>query len=148
MRTGAQKLGLETGSEPFFDTVRIKSGSSKDLVQRALDQGVNLRRLDDETVTVSFDEVTTIADVDQLFAILNGGSKPDFSAASLASEVCPRPLQPMAAAACVSSRLCICWVAGNSPRQPTPASPQRGLRLAMLQAYWQPGTAGRRCMTA
>ena len=89
VHAGAQKLGLETGSEPFFDTVRIKSGSSKDLVQRALDEGINLRKLDDETVTVSFDEVTTTADVDQLLAILNGGSKPDFSAASLASEVGP-----------------------------------------------------------
>ena len=84
---GAKKLGMETGSEPFFDTVRITTGSSKDLVQRALDQGVNLRALDDETVTVSFDEVTTIADVDQLLAILNGGSAPDFSANSLAGEV-------------------------------------------------------------
>lgn len=46
-------------------------------------------RLDDETVTVSFDEVTTIADVDELFAVLNGGSKPDFSAQSLADEVKP-----------------------------------------------------------
>ena len=95
--------------------MRIKSGSSKDLVQRALDQGVNLRRLDDETVTVSFDEVTTIADVDQLFAILNGGSKPDFSAASLASEVCSWSPQLAAAAASVRGRLCICWVACISP---------------------------------
>ena len=38
-------------------------------------------------MTVSFDEVTTIADLDELFAVLNGGSKPDFSAQSLASEV-------------------------------------------------------------
>ena len=44
-------------------------------------------RLNDETVTVSFDEVTTVADVDELFAVLNGGSKPDFSAQSLADEV-------------------------------------------------------------
>ena len=56
-----------------------------------------LSRLDDETVTVSFDEVTTIADVDELLAVLNGGSKPDFSAQSLASEVCLRlQVQPAA----------------------------------------------------
>lgn len=84
---GAKKLGLEVGSEPFFDTVRISTDSAADLVKAAAAEGVNLRPLDDKTVTVSFDETTKLADVDQLLQILNGGKAPDFSAESLAPEV-------------------------------------------------------------
>ena len=37
---------------------------------------------------MAFDETTRLEDVDQLLAILNGGSAPGFSAESLAAEVC------------------------------------------------------------
>ena len=38
-------------------------------------------------VTISFDETTTLSDVNQLLRILNGGSQPAFSAESLAPKV-------------------------------------------------------------
>lgn len=53
----------------------------------AVQHGINLRPLNASHVTVSIDETTTIADVDALFAVLNGGEAPDFSAESLAGGV-------------------------------------------------------------
>lgn len=84
---GAKKLGLEVGSEAFFDTVCINVGDARKVVDAALQAELNVRMLNDSQITVSFDETTTIADVDALFKVLNKGQQPDFSAESLASEV-------------------------------------------------------------
>lgn len=48
---------------------------------------INLRKLDEQTIGVSFDETTTLADVDTLFRVLNCGRDTPFSAASLAPAV-------------------------------------------------------------
>ena len=84
---GAKKLGHKVGDLPFFDTVRINVGDADKVVQAAVAEGCNLRKLDGSTITVSLDETTRIEDINQLFKILNGGSAADFSAESLASEV-------------------------------------------------------------
>lgn len=78
---------METGSAPFFDTVRITVPDAGAAVEAAAAGGANLRRLDDRTVTVALDETTELADVDELLRLLNGGKAPGFSAASLADEV-------------------------------------------------------------
>lgn len=78
---------METGSAPFFDTVRITVPDAGAAVAAAAAGGANLRRLDDRTVTVALDETTELADVDELLRLLNGGKDPGFSAASLADEV-------------------------------------------------------------
>ena len=57
------------------------------MVAAAAAGGVNLRRLDGQTVTVALDETTELGDVDALLRLLNGGKEPGFSAASLAEEV-------------------------------------------------------------
>jgi glycine dehydrogenase len=85
--TGAKKLGLTVGSAPFFDTVRITVGDSAAVVKLAASKGVNLRQLDSSTITVSVDETTTLADLDQLLAILNGGKAAGFTAEGLAPSV-------------------------------------------------------------
>ena len=87
LRAGARQLGHKTGEEPFFDTVKIDVGDADKVVQQALKEDMNLRKLDDSTVTIALDETTKIADIDTLFSVLNGGSKPDFSAESLAEKV-------------------------------------------------------------
>ena len=63
-------------------------GDADKVMQQALKEDMNLRKLDDSTVTIALDETTKIADVDTLFSVLNGGSKPDFDATSLAEKVC------------------------------------------------------------
>ncbi len=62
-------------------------GNAQQMVDAAAQEQLNIRKLDDSHITVSFDETTKIADVDRLFKVLNKGSQPDFSAESLASEV-------------------------------------------------------------
>ena len=75
------------GSAPFFDTVRIAVGDAGKVVADAAAKGVNLRQLDGSTITVALDETTRLEDIDELLAILNGGSAPGFTAESLAGEV-------------------------------------------------------------
>eukprot|EP00884_Botryococcus_braunii_P013742 jgi/Botrbrau1/22369/Bobra.0002s0046.1 len=84
---GAKKLGLEVGKGPIFDTVKVKVPSAAATAKKAVEHGVNIRVLDDSHVTVAFDETATLADVDVLLAVLNGGKAPAFSAESLAPSV-------------------------------------------------------------
>lgn len=85
---GAGKLGFTKPSEPFFDTVTLACPSGADATVKACaDAGMNIRRLDADRVSLSFDETTTPEDVDALFAALNGGAAPDFSVATLAPSV-------------------------------------------------------------
>jgi Glycine cleavage system P-protein len=84
---GAAKLGHNVSSATFFDTVAINVGNAAAVAATAVDHGVNLRVLDASTVTVSLDETTTLADVDLLLTILNGGAAPGFMAESLAAQV-------------------------------------------------------------
>lgn len=111
------------GSAPFFDTVRISVGDAGKVVADAAAKGVNLRQLDASTITVALDETTRLEDVDELLAILNGGSAPGFSAESLAGEVCTLHMcaycivsfpnlasgrQPVSMRARCALRLCAC----------------------------------------
>lgn len=84
---GSRKLGHKVAPEPFFDTVRVDVGDADKVMQEGLKAGVNLRKLDSSSVSIALDETTMIEDVDTLFSVLNGGSKPDFDALSLAEKV-------------------------------------------------------------
>ena len=84
---GSRKLGHKVDSRPFFDTVKVEVGDADQVLQQALKAGVNLRKLDNSSVSIALDETTMIEDVNTLFSILNGGSKPDFDALSLAEKV-------------------------------------------------------------
>lgn len=80
-------MGLKVGEEPFFDTVKVEVSDAALICKKATDNGVNLRPLDVESVTISFDETTSLEDVDQLLYILNNGNDPGFKAESLAEQV-------------------------------------------------------------
>ncbi|KAK7839943.1 glycine dehydrogenase (decarboxylating) [Quercus suber] len=85
---GLKKLGtVEVQGLPFFDTVRIKCSDSKAIADAAYKKEMNLRVVDSNTITISFDETTTLEDVDQLFEVFSCGKPVTFSAASLAPEV-------------------------------------------------------------
>ncbi len=69
-------LGYKIGSAPFFDTLRVTMStkwSAHELVQEALARGVNLRLIDAETICISLDETTTLADVEALADIFGKG---------------------------------------------------------------------------
>ncbi|MBA0597750.1 hypothetical protein Gorai_007543, partial [Gossypium raimondii] len=72
---------------PFFDTVKVTCADAHSIADAAYRSEINLRVLDAKTITVSFDETTTLEDVDKLFKVFSGGKPVSFTAASLASEV-------------------------------------------------------------
>ncbi|MES1244579.1 MAG: aminomethyl-transferring glycine dehydrogenase [Acidobacteriota bacterium] len=87
-----RRLGYETGKEPFFDTLRVELGgpgghSADDLLRAAAGRGINLRRLGDNTVGIALDEAATMADVDELISIFDGGESRGFSLEDLAGGV-------------------------------------------------------------
>ncbi|KAL3645979.1 hypothetical protein CASFOL_011159 [Castilleja foliolosa] len=85
---GLKKLGtVEVQSLPFFDTVKVKCGDAKAIADAAYKNEINLRIVDKNTITVSFDETTTLEDVDKLFKVFAGGKPVTFTAESLAPEV-------------------------------------------------------------
>lgn len=69
-------LGIQFATDPnnYFDTISIKvteSGfSSADFILSEFHKhGINIRKIDDNHVSVSFDEITTLFDLDQLIEI-------------------------------------------------------------------------------
>ena len=60
--------GVDVGSEPFFDTVARATcpGSADAVLAAARDRGINLRKVDDDTVVIALDETTTAAIVDDV----------------------------------------------------------------------------------
>jgi hypothetical protein len=74
----------QVNAAPFFDTVSITVPSADKVIATGLKHKVNLRKLNDTTVSVSMDETTKLADLDLLLAVLNGGAAAPFTAASVA----------------------------------------------------------------
>ncbi|GMH32889.1 hypothetical protein BSKO_00723 [Bryopsis sp. KO-2023] len=84
---GSRQIGHKVSPGPFFDTVSMDVGDANKLLAAAESEGVNLRKLNDTMISISIDETTSIADVDHLFKILNGGKSPNFTTESIASSV-------------------------------------------------------------
>ncbi|KAG7029265.1 Glycine dehydrogenase (decarboxylating), mitochondrial, partial [Cucurbita argyrosperma subsp. argyrosperma] len=85
---GLKKLGAaEVQGLPFFDTVKVKVADANAIADAAYRSGINLRIVDKNTITVAFDETTTLEDVDNLFSVFSDGKPVPFTAASLAPEV-------------------------------------------------------------
>ncbi|XP_010049196.2 glycine dehydrogenase (decarboxylating), mitochondrial [Eucalyptus grandis] len=84
---GLKKLGMEVQELPFFDTVKVKCADANAIADAAYKNEINLRIVDKHTITVAFDETTTLDDVDKLFKVFACGKPVPFSAASLAPEV-------------------------------------------------------------
>ncbi|KAK9131136.1 hypothetical protein Sjap_011623 [Stephania japonica] len=85
---GLKKLGtVEVQGLPFFDTVKVKCADAHAIAEAAYKHEINLRVVDSKTITVAFDETSTLDDVDKLFKVFSGGKAVNFTAASLAPEV-------------------------------------------------------------
>lgn len=70
----AAAAGYKVLADQFFDTVAIAApGKAKSLVEAALQAGYNIRLVDADTISVSFDETTTDADLTALAAALGMG---------------------------------------------------------------------------
>ncbi|MDD5199357.1 MAG: aminomethyl-transferring glycine dehydrogenase [Terrimicrobiaceae bacterium] len=75
-----RKLGWEVDEGPFFDTIRVSLGQVRafEILRLAESYRINLRALDDHTVTIALDETTgSLAAFGEIF---NHGNPPDFAA--------------------------------------------------------------------
>jgi len=70
--SGIKQLGLAVPTQVYFDTIKIDVPSNaREIAQRAVDAGYNLRIVDDHALTVSFDETTTQHDIEALWAVFD-----------------------------------------------------------------------------
>ena len=83
LATGAERLGLVVTHARYFDTLTLEVKDAPAVHRLAAGQGVNLRRMDATHLGISLNETATLADVDSLLRILNGGAPPGFEAAAL-----------------------------------------------------------------
>ncbi|MCH1570651.1 MAG: aminomethyl-transferring glycine dehydrogenase [Longimicrobiales bacterium] len=87
LAAGLGLLGHELLTGDFFDTVHVRpDGDPGEILDRALEKGINLRDFADGTIGISLDEVTRAEDLDDLFEVFNGGAAPQFTARSMAEE--------------------------------------------------------------
>ena len=87
LAAGLRRLGWQVAEEPFFDTVRVDLGATPaaGIIRLAEARGINLRVLDEHTITISLDEKTD--DLADLFAIFHGGNDAGFDLAELAAGI-------------------------------------------------------------
>ena len=80
---GLRKLGWRVPTEHFFDTITVHTGfDTQGIHDRARAVGVNLRRVDPQTVGISVDETTTSEDIETLWRVFAIGMRkvPAFAA--------------------------------------------------------------------
>ncbi|ELH7493452.1 aminomethyl-transferring glycine dehydrogenase [Vibrio vulnificus] len=71
LAAGLTKSGYELAHNAFFDTITINTGDkTQAFYAKAQAADINLRLLDGQ-IGISFDETTTVADIDALFAIFD-----------------------------------------------------------------------------
>lgn len=75
LATGLTTLGYKPNNQHFFDTLTIATGDNTATIhQRANEQGINLRVIDDNHVGISVDETTGPEDVELLWRLFDANS--------------------------------------------------------------------------
>jgi len=68
--SGLAEFGIHIGNKVYFDTLSILvPGKAQEIHASAVNQGYNLRPIDNDHVGVSFDESTTVEDLEALWTI-------------------------------------------------------------------------------
>jgi len=96
LAAGLVQLGHGVRHESFFDTVAVshKNQTPRDVSRLAESYHINLRRLDETTVSIALDETTTEADVLTLLQVFNEGYDTPFTLEKLpVTEVIPENLR-------------------------------------------------------
>jgi len=93
---GVRRLGLKTAHGEFFDTVAVETpGTADEVAALARARGINLRRIDGNTVGVAFDETSTSGLVEtlwQVFARRDGETLAFADVEATAAASIPAPL--------------------------------------------------------
>ncbi|MDA3038019.1 MAG: aminomethyl-transferring glycine dehydrogenase [Actinomycetota bacterium] len=89
---GLRAQGFRVVNDTYFDTITVSTpGSAGSVVDRAADQGINLRRVDGDTVGISLDETSTPSTVAGVRAAFAGT---DLAAFALDAKVLPDLARP------------------------------------------------------
>jgi glycine dehydrogenase len=72
LAAAALQGGYRLVHDAFFDTVAIETANADSVLQAALQQGFNLRRISETRVGIALDETVTRGDLAQLAAVLDG----------------------------------------------------------------------------
>ena len=71
LNIGLKKLGFKILSKKYFDTLLIETKDKAEFwFKKSIEQGINFRLVDNNLFTISFDETTTLEDVDNLIIFL------------------------------------------------------------------------------
>ncbi|HEY9033076.1 MAG TPA: aminomethyl-transferring glycine dehydrogenase, partial [Pseudomonadales bacterium] len=100
LQLGLQQLGIPVGSQPAFDTLLVDSGErTDDWYNKALDAGINLRRINAGQLGISLDETTTAAHVEALWQVFaDNAALPSVAALDTqAADLLPAALQRQSA---------------------------------------------------
>jgi glycine dehydrogenase len=78
LAAGLEKLGCTVVHRAYFDTLRVRHPKmgADDLVKRALQRGINVRKLDASDVGVALDETVTRGDLEDLLAAFGWNGVP------------------------------------------------------------------------
>ena len=73
LASGLEQSGFSVLTKNYFDTITIETnGKVDELMQRALEKGFNLRKLDQNLISISLDETTAADDVETLWSVFAG----------------------------------------------------------------------------
>jgi len=69
---GVEKHGFKLRHHTYFDTLCIEVGDAQaSIYQRALEQGINLRKVTDSAIAISINECTQLSDISALLELFN-----------------------------------------------------------------------------
>jgi glycine dehydrogenase len=70
--TALKSKGFEISNQSYFDTLSIKVDSADNYLSKAQSKGINLRKISDDVIGISFDETSTIemlSDLESIFGV-------------------------------------------------------------------------------
>jgi glycine dehydrogenase len=71
LRQDLKNGGFAVGDKPVFDTVKISGVDADELISKFLKNGMNINRISGSEISLTFDELSTDADLRQIYQILN-----------------------------------------------------------------------------
>jgi glycine dehydrogenase len=71
LRQDLKNGGFAVGDKPVFDTVKISGVNADELISKFLKHGMNINRISGSEISLTFDELSTDADLNQIYQILN-----------------------------------------------------------------------------
>jgi glycine dehydrogenase len=86
---GLRRLGFDISPNPFFDTIRVPvpQAQGDQILLRADQQGINLRRHEDASIGLSLDEVSSEEEVRRLLEIFVGHDRLPFQVRDLVAAI-------------------------------------------------------------